>query len=184
MEVWKLVILGVVIGSNNLAVAFALGAMDTRPYWLRIIVVFGIFEFLIPLVGIIIGKQLSTVIASYASYIGGGILLILGFFMIFKSSKSFKKEESHLLKKVNSWTGIIALSAGLSIDNLIVGFSIGLQNFHPITTSSVIAVSSVLFTIIGLNTGKYLGDHFRKVTEIFAAILLLLLGIATIFEWF
>ena len=129
MEVWKLFILGIVIGSNNLAVAFALGAMDTRPFWLRITVVFGIFEFVIPLIGILIGQQVSRHIASYVSYIGGGILLIFGLFMIYKSFKSYKKEESNLLEKVTSWLGIISLSAGLSIDNLIVGFSMELQQY-------------------------------------------------------
>lgn len=183
MEEWKLLILGVVIGSNNLAVAFAFGTMDTRPYWWRIIVVFGIFEFVIPLVGILIGQQFSTFIASYASFIGGGILVIFGLFMIYKNFKYNKKEESNLLKKATSWLGIISLSAGLSVDNLIVGFSMGLQNFHPLTISAVIAGSSVLFTFIGLNTGKHVKHHFRKVTDTVAAFLLLLLGIATIFEW-
>lgn len=183
MEIWKLLTLGVVIGSNNLSVAFALGTMDIRSFWWRIILVFGIFEFVIPLVGLLIGQQLSTYIASYASYIGGGILLILGLFMIYKSFKANKKEESNLLKKATSWLGIMSLSAALSIDNLIVGFSMGLQSFHPLTTSTVIAGSSVLFTIIGLNTGKRLKHRFRKVTDIFVAFLLFLLGIASIFEW-
>lgn len=183
MEVWKLIILGAVIGSNNLAVAFALGAMDTRSFWWRIIVVFGIFEFVIPLLGLLIGQQLSTLVASYASYVGGGMLIVFGLFVIYKSFKSYKKEESNLLKNVTSWLGLISLSAGLSIDNLIVGFSMGLQNFHPLTTSTVIAGSSVLFTIIGLNTGKYLKYQYRKVTDISAAILLLLIGILTILEW-
>lgn len=183
MEEWKLVLLGVVIGSNNLAVAFGLGAMDTRPFWLRIVVVFGVFEFVIPLVGILIGQQVSAFIASYASYIGGGILITFGLLMMYKSFKSYKKEASDLLKNVTSWLGIISLSAALSIDNLIVGFSMGLKNFHPLTTSTVIAGSSVLFTIIGLNTGKHLKHHHRKATDIFAAFLLLLLGIATILDW-
>ena len=183
MELWKLFILGAVIGSNNLAVAFALGAMHTRSFWLRIILVFAVFEFIIPLVGILIGQQFSTVIASYASYIGGGLLITFGLFMMYKRFQSNKKAEVNLSKKVTSWWGIISLSAGLSIDNLIVGFSIGLQNFHPLTTSTVIASSSVLFTIIGLNTGKHLKHHYRKVTDVFAAFLLLLLGVATIFEW-
>lgn len=183
MEVWKLIILGFIIGSNNLAIAFALGSMDTRSFWLRIVFVFGCFEFLVPFIGVLIGKQLSVLVANYASYIGGSILLLFGFFLLYKSFNSSKEEKLFLVKRVGSWTGIISLAAGLSIDNLIVGFSIGLQNFRPLTISSVIAGSSILFTIIGLNTGKYLKHHFRKATDIFAACLLLLLGLATLFEW-
>lgn len=183
MEVWKLVLLGIIIGCNNLAVAFAIGAMDTRDFWWRIIVIFGVFEFVIPLVGILIGQQFSTVIASYASYLGGGILLLFGIFMLYKSFKASKNEETYLLNKVKTWTGIISLAAGLSLDNLLVGFSIGLQNFHPLTTSTVIAASSVLFTIVGLNSGKYLKHHYRKPTNVFSAFLLIVLGLATFFKW-
>lgn len=182
MEVWKLFLLGAVIGSNNLAVAFSLGALPTRSYWLRIIVIFGVFEFVIPLVGIFIGQQFSQIIADYASYVGGGILLVFGVFMVYKSFNSSLEDEEYLLKKVVSWTGVFSLAAGLSLDNLIVGFSIGLQNFSPLTTASVIAISSVVFTFIGLNTGKYLKDRFKKSTDLFSAVLLILLGIATLFE--
>lgn len=183
MEVWKLFLLGVVISSNNLAVAFSLGALNIRYFWWRIIAVFGVFEFVIPLVGVFIGQQFSEFIADYVAYIGGSILLLFGLFMVYKSFNSSLEDEEYLLKKVTSWTGIISLAAGLSLDNLIVGFSIGLQNFHPVTTASVIAVSSVIFTFIGLNTGKYLKERFKKSTDLFSAILLIFLGIATLFEW-
>lgn len=183
MEVWKLVLLGMVIGSNNLAVAFAIGALDTKAFWWRIIVIFGVFEFVIPLVGILIGQEFSTFIASFASYLGGGILLLFGVFMLYKSFQPTKKEDSFLLNKVKSWSGIITLSASLSLDNLLVGFSIGLQNYHPLTTSSVIAISSILFTIVGLNSGKYLKHQYRKPTDIFSAFLLIALGLASLLEW-
>lgn len=183
MEVWKLILLGVIIGSNNLAVAFTLGALKIRSFWMRIIIVFGVFEFVIPLLGLFIGYQFSEVIADYAAYVGGGILLAFGLFMAYKSFNSSLEREQYLLEKVTSWMGIISLAAGLSLDNLIVGFSMGLQNFHPLTTASVIAASSVIFTFFGLNTGKYLKKHFKKSTDLFSAVLLILLGIATVFEW-
>ena len=178
MEVWKLFLLGIVIGSNNLAVAFTLGALNTRFFWWRIIFIFGAFEFVIPLVGVFIGQQFSSYIENYASYVGGSILFTFGVVMVYKSFNSSFEDEGYLLRKVTSWTGIMSLAAALSLDNLIVGFSIGLQNFHPITTAFVIAVSS-----IGLNTGKYLKEHFKKSTDLFSAILLILLGVATLFEW-
>lgn len=183
MEIWKLFLLGVVIGSNNLAVAFTLGTLKIRSYWWRIILTFGVFEFVIPLVGVFIGQQFSEFIADFASYVGGGILLIFGIYMVYKSFNSSLENEKYLLEKVTSWMGIFSLAAALSLDNLIVGFSIGLQNFSPLTTASVIAISSVVFTFIGLNTGKYLKDRFKKSTDLFSAVLLILLGIATLFEW-
>lgn len=182
METWKLFVLGAVIGSNNLAVAFALGTLQLRSYWWRIILTFGVFEFIIPLLGIFIGQQFSNYIADYASYVGGGLLLLFGCILFYKSFTSSEETGAILLQKVVTWTGLISLSLGLSLDNLIVGFSIGLQNFHPLTTATVIAVSSILFTIIGLNFGKFLSVKFRLWTERMAALLLIFLGNATFFS--
>lgn len=183
MEIWKLFILGIVIGSNNLAVAFALGALQIRSYWWRIILTFGLFEFFIPLVGVFIGRQFSQFIADYASYVGGALLIILGLFMSYKSFTNSSHNKAYLLRKITTWTGIISLSAGLSLDNLIVGFSIGLKNFHPITTASVIAGSSIIFTVIGLNFGNYLHKSFRTWTDVGTALLLIAIGVATFIGW-
>lgn len=183
MDIWKLVLLGIVIGSNNLAVAFGLGALNIRAYWWRIIVVFGFFEFFIPLVGVFIGRQFSALIADYASIVGGTLLVLFGLFILYKTLRSSKSDEQGLLDQITSWSGIISLSAGLSLDNLIVGFSIGLQNVHPLTVATVIAFSSVFFTLIGLNFGEYLKAQFRTWTDIGAATLLIALGVATWFSW-
>lgn len=43
--------MGLVIGSNNLAAALAMGILGNQERWWRILVVFGAFEFLMPLVG-------------------------------------------------------------------------------------------------------------------------------------
>tara|TARA_B100000508_G_scaffold141095_1_gene146747 strand:- start:24064 stop:24618 length:555 start_codon:yes stop_codon:yes gene_type:complete len=183
MELWKLFVLGIVIGSNNLAVAFALGSLNIRSYWWRIILTFGLFEFFIPLVGIFIGREFSKYIADYASYIGGSLLLLIGILIIYSALSKDDNHESKLLSKITSWTGIISISAGMSLDNLVVGFSIGLQEIHPLTSASVIATSSIVFTLFGLNVGKYLKKKFRVWTEIGAATLLLLIGFATLMEW-
>ncbi len=183
MEVWKLILLGVVIGSNNLAVAFGLGALNIRAYWWRVVLIFGLFEFFIPLVGISIGRKFSSYIADYASIVGGTLLVLFGLFLIYKTLRTSTNQEQRLINRIKSWTGIISLSAGLSLDNLIVGFSIGLQDVHPLTVATVIAFSSILFTLIGLNFGKYLKARFRTWTDIGTAALLLLLGFATWLEW-
>lgn len=182
MTLWKLVILGVIVGSNNLAVAFGIGALKVRSYWLRIILVFGFFEFVIPLLGVFIGKQFHEFISDYAAHIGGGILIILGGYILIKSLTS-KQSTQNLSDKVISWTGLISLALGLSIDNLIVGFSIGLKEVNPLKVASIISICSMLFAFIGLKVGAYLSAIHQKKTEIASSILLILLGLAVLLEW-
>jgi len=183
MEYWKLILLGIVIGSNNLAVSFGLGTLGIRKYWWRIILLFGVFEFTIPLVGIAIGRQFAQFISDYASITGGIILIGFGAILFYRSARQSKSDRKKMAQQVSSWMGTISLAAGLSIDNLIVGFSIGLKNFHPVITASVIAISSVTFAFIGLHVGRFLKATFRVWTERLASFLLVLIGVATLLGW-
>lgn len=181
MSLWKLIVLGIIIGSNNLAVAFGIGALKVRSYWLRIILVFGFFEFVIPLVGIFIGKQFHDFISNYAHYVGGSILFMLGVYILLKNLIETKKTND-LTDKIMSWTGLLSLALGLSFDNLIVGFSLGLKEVNPLKIASVISICSMLFAYIGLRVGSYLSSIHQQKTEIASSVLLILLALAVFFK--
>ncbi|MEX2485408.1 MAG: manganese efflux pump [Brumimicrobium sp.] len=182
MDFIDLILLGVIIGSNNLAVSFALGALKTKKYHSRIIIVFGIFEFFIPLIGLLIGRYFTSIIDDYAYIVGTIVLISLGLITI---GSSFIKRDNtlKLSQQITSYKGIISLAMGLSLDNLIVGFSMGLRNVEPFLLAGVIATFSVVFAFVGLKTGKYLSKNFQTITKISAGILLVLLGFATYFGW-
>lgn len=73
----ELLILGIVIGSNNFSVALALGALGKTSirYW--VIIIFGVFEFTVSLVGIWLGGLTVKIIGGYANIIGAGVMLLL-----------------------------------------------------------------------------------------------------------
>ncbi len=57
--IMALIIPRVVICSNKFAVALTLGAMGQAPYRYRVMIVFGVFEFMIPLLGIYLGLAVA-----------------------------------------------------------------------------------------------------------------------------
>ncbi len=63
----NLFILGAIIGSNNLAAALALGAIGAKTHRPRILLAFGTFEFLVPLLGLWLGRQAANLVAQEAS---------------------------------------------------------------------------------------------------------------------
>jgi putative Mn2+ efflux pump MntP len=74
----RLLILGVVVGSNNFAAALALGSLgQSRRKW-RVVATFGAFETVFPLLGIWIGHEASERISGAAGWIGIGLLAALG----------------------------------------------------------------------------------------------------------
>lgn len=175
MGIPDLILLGIVIASNNLSFSFGLGALGTREYHLRIILIFTIVEFTVPLIGIYIGTFLSSFITEYAQITANIILIGLGIYTIFMSFRK-KKEKEESLERLTSLKGLILVAIGLSLDNLLVGFSLGLKNAEPLTLAVFIGFFSMLFTFIGLKTGKYFKSIFGKYVQIFAGIVLIILG--------
>lgn len=178
----ELLILGVVIGSNNFSVALALGALGKTSVRNRVIIIFGLFEFIVPLVGIWLGALTAKIIGEYANIIGAFILTAIGLWVIYEGFRHRSNDQA-LKEQVASWSSLILLGAGLSLDNLLVGFSLGLGEASPLAVASVIAIFAVLFTWLGFQLGCEARRRWERVVKIGAGVLLLLLGLASFASW-
>ncbi|HUG46737.1 MAG TPA: manganese efflux pump, partial [Sphingomicrobium sp.] len=143
----------------------------------RIVLTFGLFEFFIPLLGLWLGQRASGFVAGSVDWLGPALLAMLGSWTIYSAFRS-QQEAEQLASRVTSWSGLIALSAGLSIDNLIVGFSLGLGEVEPLILAATIAAFSVTFALIGLNLGHCAQENHRRSAEAVTGILLIGLAIA------
>ena len=178
-----LFLLAIVIASNNFSVALALGTMGQWRRVLRIVLVFGFFEFFIPLVGAFAGQFFSSFVQAYASYIGGSLLILLALYAFYGALLSNRKDREEWVRRSSTWTGLIGLAFGLSLDNMIVGLSLGFTEHSPWVVASVIAFSSIVFTIVGLRFGQFLKAQFVRNAQIAGSVLLLILGVATLMGW-
>ena len=176
MDIIDLVILGVVIALNNLSFALGFGSIGSKKYHLRIVLVFTIVEFTIPLIGLLIGSYISQFIDEYAKMIGSLILVGLGIYTIYSAFKS-KKDNEEVMEYITSIKGLFLIALGLSLDNLLVGFSLGLSKVNPFMLASMIAFFSMLFTFIGLKTGRFLKITFGNYVQVASGVFLIGLGI-------
>ena len=183
MTIIDLVILGIVIGSNNLAVALALGALGQAARRYRVMLVFGLFEFWIPLIGIWIGSATAKAIALQTNFIGGLLLIGLGLLTVVGGIRNRQNDEK-LARYVTRWRGLIFLAAGLSTDNLVVSFSLGLGNAEPLAVASAIAFFSVLFTWVGMRLGRESRRNWERMAKLFSGLLLIGLGMSIMLGWF
>ncbi|MFN2373354.1 MAG: manganese efflux pump MntP family protein [Cyclonatronaceae bacterium] len=177
MTFLQLVILGTVIGFNNLAVAMALGSLGQNAKKLRIVSVFMVFEFLVPLLGLWLGKASSGFIESTVWWISSLLLVLLGIWTIIFAYRQ-ERRDSRLLRRMTSYRGLVLLAMGLSIDNLIVGFSLGLGDVTPLVLAMVIAFFSGVFTWIGIDLGRKLKRIWENRATVLAGAFLIALGIA------
>jgi putative Mn2+ efflux pump MntP len=172
-----LLALGVAIGANNLAVSLALGALGQWERRWRIVSVFALFEFSMPLIGILIGRRVAESLALGLGWLAPVLLIGFGLWAGYEALRPGRDEE-RLAARVASLKGLVLLSASLSLDNLMIGLSLGLSGYSPLTVSATICAFSVVFALFGLRAGRSLRRQARIRAELGAAGLLVGVGVA------
>jgi manganese efflux pump family protein len=145
----ELLILGITLSLDNLRTAIVLGGLRLK--WraaLKTALVFGFWDGMAPLIGILAGGVLAESIGSTADYVGAAALLAYGAYLILKEARDEEDDESDL-----RWA-LWGLPLPLSIDNVVAGASLGLLGFSPWIAPPLFAVITALMTIIGLYVGR------------------------------
>jgi putative Mn2+ efflux pump MntP len=165
------------VGADNFAAAIAIGlaGVDHR-LRLRIAVVFGLFEAGMPVVGLVVGHSLSGSLGSRAHLLGGGLLVLVGLQM---GIAAWRSEDDAPPALAGAPIGrLILLGAGLSIDNLVIGFALGARDTPLILSVVVIGVVSVALSLLGLELGSRLGAEVGHRSELLGSGVLVAVGAA------
>ena len=133
-----------------------------------------------PIIGLVIGKQLSVLFNNKANLIGGSLLLMVGVYEIVSILKH--REDRATKQTLRRWGSLLFSGLALSVDNLIIGFSLGTYNEPFFVSASVIGISSIVLVLVGLEIGNRLGKSIDKYSEIISAVILLLVGTAIILK--
>jgi putative Mn2+ efflux pump MntP len=104
------------------------------------------------------------------------VLIGFGLFTVFSAFRGHKRREASV-DILASVKGLFIIALGLSLDNLFVGFSLGLGEVNPLLLAGYIAICSAVFTYAGLKLGRYIKYSFGKYVEVFAGLVLIVLGL-------
>ena len=135
---------------------------------------FGLFQFLMPVLGWLAGATIVNYIAPYDHWVAFGLLAFVGGRMIW--SGFHPEAEVKQIDPSRGWT-LVLLSIAVSIDALAVGFSLGIIGVTIWVPAAVIGIVTGLVSWLGLRLGNKLGEKFGKRMEIAGGIILILLGI-------
>src|SRR4051812_17194127 len=121
----KLILFVLPLGLDTFAVSAALGmaGLPARAR-LKISLLLSGFEMAMPVVGLLAGHALGDAVGATADYIAAAALLALGGWMLFGDDGDEAGKASALLG--NSGIALLALGLSISLDELAMGFSIGL----------------------------------------------------------
>jgi putative Mn2+ efflux pump MntP len=174
----KLIALVVPLSLDTLAVAAALGMIGIAPSQrLRISALFTAFEAGMPLSGVALGAPLGRAIGQTADYVAIGILLAFGLYMLLARGE---EQEEEKLARLSQARGRAALLLGLSIslDELAIGFTLGLLRLPVGLVIALLAVQAFTVTQLGLRLGSRLSERLREAAERLAGVALAALGVA------
>jgi manganese efflux pump family protein len=164
------------LGVDSFAVAAALGAAGltgTRER-LRVSLIFVVFEAGMPLIGLAAGAGIARAVGDVADYLAGAAVIGLGIYMLAAGDDGDERAAGRLA----STRGLAMLNLGISIslDELAIGFSLGLVRLPAVPVIIAIAVQALLASQLGLALGHRISKRFTERAEQLAAVVLILLG--------
>ena len=151
--------LGFVLSLDNFRTAIILGPLRFAwPHALKIAVVFGFFDGVAPLAGILLGHDVSQKIGGdIADSAGATALGLYGLYLIVRAMQTATQEE---LEAERRWS-IFGLPVPLSLDNVIAGTGLGLLGLSPLVPAILFGAITALMTLVGLYLGRIVSRFIR-----------------------
>jgi putative Mn2+ efflux pump MntP len=169
------------LAMDAFAVALAIGAsrhsQGLRPAF-RISFHFGLFQFLMPVVGWFIGMTVAHWVQSFDHWIAFSLLAYVGGRMV---RAGFNPEaETYPSDPTRKWT-LLLLCIATSIDALAVGLSLAMLRINIWYPSVIIGVVTAAISWMGMSLGKRLGSRFGKRMEVAGGVILILIGLRVLY---
>jgi manganese efflux pump family protein len=183
MDSFRLSILGIAVGLSMdafaVSVVAGLGlAQVTYRHVFRIAFHFGLFQFLMPILGWLAGMQLADYIEAYDHWIAFGLLSYVGGKMLWEARHERKPGAG-----VDPTRGLmlVTLSLATSIDALAVGLSMALLGVEILLPSIIIGVVTASLCTAGILFGARIGSRWSRYAEIAGGIILIAIGLRIVF---
>ncbi|MCD6162005.1 MAG: manganese efflux pump [candidate division Zixibacteria bacterium] len=173
----EIILISIGLGFDAFSVALTCGAQGFT--WRRVFRLgwhFGLFQFMMPIIGWFLGEFLSQWIGSYGSWIVLLLLLLIGGKMFYEGIKDKPDKLPDLSK---GWI-LLMLSFATSLDALGVGVGFGLLDISIIKPAIIIGVVCSVMTAIGLYLGVMLYDRLGHRALILGGLILMAIGIRII----
>ncbi|MGC9455141.1 MAG: manganese efflux pump MntP family protein [Phycisphaerae bacterium] len=183
--------LAVGLGTDAMSVSAAVGVRWHGPRRsFRLAWHMGLFQFFMPILGWLAGRQLAGALCTLGTYLAAGMVFAIGLKMLIeairaKGALTDEAEEAieehithHRRDPTRDWS-LVMLSLATNIDALVAGFSLGLRGEQIYAASIIIGVVAASMSLIGITLGRHLGKVFGRTAEVFGA--LVLMGLAVTF---
>lgn len=182
MALWSVFVLALGVSADAFAVALGKG-LHMRRFALGnaviISVTFGLFQAVMPLIGWLLGTQLSDFIAPVDHWIAFGLLALIGGKMLWDAFSTSEDKEIDDRLDVRE---LLLLAVATSIDALAVGISLAFLSVSIVETVVTIGLTTLVLTFAGILVGHKVGLKFRGPAEVAGGLILIGIGTKILFD--
>ncbi|MBA2561097.1 MAG: manganese efflux pump, partial [Propionibacteriales bacterium] len=157
----KLFLFVLPLGLDTFAVSAALGMRGLpKREQLRVSLLMSGFEMAMPVVGLLIGRGVGHAVGGVADYVAIAVLLAVGCWMLIEDEEAEETKVGQL--SAGRGFALLALGLSISLDELAMGFTIGLLHLSIWLAIVLIGAQAFLFAQAGLRLGARLGEKIRE----------------------
>jgi putative Mn2+ efflux pump MntP len=182
MDIISIIAIAIGLAMDAFSVSIFAGITIDKPdrgHYFRLSFHFGLFQFMMPIIGYWGGSSVEHAIRDFDHWIAMALLLFIGLKMIVDS---FSQEEKVVVKDPSRGLTLLLLSVATSIDALAVGLSIGVLGKPIILPSVIIGIVCSFFSIVGIRLGKKVGSLLGQRAGRIGGIILIIIGIKIVIE--
>ena len=141
---------------------------------------FGLFQGVMPLIGYFLGRAFSSFISSIDHWIAFVLLAFIGGKMVWEAIHPDEEEDA--CQTILSFPAILTQAVATSIDALAVGVSFALLQVEIFSSCIIIAITTLICSLIGSYLGKGFGALLKSKAEVFGGVILVLIGLKILLE--
>jgi putative Mn2+ efflux pump MntP len=181
MDLISIVLLAIALSMDAFSVSITRGLVwnCNIKHAALIAVFFGGFQAVMPVIGWILGVQLSTYISAITPWLAFALLIFIGTKMIYESI-TMKEEDTC---RFFSLKELLILSIATSIDALAAGVTFAFLNISIIIPIILIGVITFGLSFLGVYIGKKVGHLFESKIELLGGLILIFLGFKILLEY-
>ena len=138
---------------------------------------FGVFQFLMPMIGYLLGSTVQAYIEAVDHWIAFGLLAAIGINMIRESRGEAEQVDASL-----SVMAMVPLALAASIDALAVGISFAFLNVKIVPAVLLIGVITFVLSALGVKLGNVFGMKYKSKAELLGGVVLILMGLKILLE--
>ncbi len=184
MSAAEILLVAIGLAADAFAVSLGAGASghaaDPRAVF-RLSYHFGLFQFLMPVLGWYLGAQIAPLSAGFDAWIAFGLLAFVGTRMIYGGLYPSPSPATHDMSR--GWT-LIILCVATSIDALAIGLSLAMLRVTIWYPSLIIGIVTSGLSLAGIHLGRWLGAQFGSRMEILGGAILWGIGLKLVIGYF